>query len=264
MTSTFLATLLLSFTVFAAIQANEVPCSTVMPDDVVNDDVIADSGPCVLDGVTVNGDVKVENGASLTTNGDTTIDGDVKGDGAGAISLLQGTSVKTVDVKESGAITVKGSTITAGLKVDKSVGGLIICGSTINDDIEYKESDGAFLLVESSSCPTNTISKSIKIDKGTGSVQIIRNDVGEEVSIKERDGEVTIEGAELNKLTVEKVEKKVLVDGATVEEAQIKENTGGVVIKNSVLGTLDCQDNSPLPTGSGNTVDDGIDQCLNF
>ncbi len=97
----------------------------------------------------------------------------------------------------------------------------------INDDIEYKESDGAFLLQASPVCPQNAISKSIKIEKGTGSVRIVRNNVGEEVSIKERDGTVNIRDAKLDKLTIEKVEKRVTLHRATVKEAQIKENTGG-------------------------------------
>jgi hypothetical protein len=57
----------------------------------------------------------------------------------------------------------------------------------------------------------------------------------------------------------------VTISGNTFTSASITKNTGGVSIVNNTGETLVCVDNSPAPTGSGNTITILADgQCAGF
>ncbi len=254
MNATLFTSLFLSVAVFTAIEA--IPCSAVPANLVVNDNVDADGGACILRNVIVYGNVTVYNNAVLTTLDGTTIDGNIKAEGFCAIQLLPGTSVQRVDANTGGPIRVEGSFISSSLLVQYTFGGLTICGSRIQDVIYYSGSDGPFRLEYGPFCRQNSISKDIIIQKGSGSVSIDGNDIGGngKVSIIERGGQVSIRNAKLYQLSVEKVNDKVYLGNVNVDDALITANTGGVDITNGDFNKLHCVGNSPNPTCSGNTV----------
>ena len=86
--------------------------------------------------------------------------------------------------------------------------------------------------------------ESILISGGSGAVTL-SNNVNFSISILERNG--------------------VTFAGNTFEYASITKNSGGVSITNNTGATLICVDNSPAPTGSGNTITVLADgQCAGF
>jgi hypothetical protein len=67
-------------------------------------------------------------------------------------------------------------------------------------------------------------------------------------------------------LTLSIVENNaVTVSNNTFTDAEVSKNAGGVSIVNNTGEKLNCSDNSPAPTGSGNTITELADgQCAGF
>ncbi len=262
MTATLFTALLLPLAVFTAIEA--ISCSAVSSGDVVNDDVFALGGACILHNVTVNGNVFAGRSVFLITLSGTSIKGDIIAEGYYAVALLDGTSVQNVEAETGGPILINASSINAGLGITQSVGGLTVCGSTIKGRIYYGRSDGYLRLEKRPSCAKNSIfSEEIYISRGEGSVLIDGIDIrgNGKLSIFDCRGQVTIRNAQLNELDIEKAHQQVRVGNVSGNIALITANTGGVDITNSEFIVLNCVGNSPDITCSGSSVGLSLGQC---
>lgn len=98
-----------------------------------------------------------------------------------------------------------------------------------------------------------------------GTVTLDGNNFGlEDIAINNNMGKVTvINNVELSFKASENM-AGLLIANNQITNAMLTKNKGGTVINNNSFESLDCADNSPSPTGSGNSVIIGKGQCLAF
>lgn len=224
----------------AAQAARATECTTTMTGVTTGSLVVPEGETCTLIGVTVNGNVRVEAGASLFTNdlagGNTTINGSVRGLGAQTVRLID---TDVIGTGTTGNINLQGTVgrIVIGVEgcaVDPAVGNNItllnnlgsiaICQMTVGETIVLQgnaKNIGVF---------DNVIGNSLNIIGNTGNF------------IRVRDNEVGVtQGGSLN----------------------VKNNDSDVRLRdNTVANRLACSGNTPPPSGGGNTAGSGLSgQC---
>lgn len=197
--------------------------------------VVPAGATCHLDGVTVNGNVRIFAGSALVSNG-STINGSVRGDGARTVRL---DDTDVIGTGTAGNINLQGTLRriiigASGCIVDPSVGNNItlinnfgnigICEMTTGETIVLQGNDGLI------GVHNNTIGNSLNVQDNTGAYTRIRdNEVG------------TTMGGSIN----------------------IQDNRSQVVVlRNYSHNAFNCSGNIADPIGEANTADSGLSgQC---
>ena len=143
------------------IQGGDVTCQGSIGAVAVDNLLVPQGTTCTLDGTTVNGTIKVENGASLTAQRVTVI-GNLQAEGAsfvevlagstvgGSIQLKQGGSARVENVivngdiqfeSNNGVLSAAGNQVGGNVQVFQNVGGASIAGNTINGNLQCKENN---------------------------------------------------------------------------------------------------------------------------
>lgn len=260
---------------FATVAAG-MNCSGTITADVDEDVYISGGITCRMEGdVSVTGSVYMSDGANLQTRGTIAIKGahGIQGVGAGWLELLDNTSVGKVDMLNGTSdshVSVHGSTIGGGgLKVENCVGNLVICGATLNDVVEFKESKGSFVAsanwwaVAGFGCPSSEFESDIKIENITGDFFLSRANVRHgEFTAHLVQGRTIIEHVHMEEATFQLNKGEVRLNHVTTTMVDLKENQSGVKLWNSHFDFLDCKKNVPDVTGYGNTIKKARSQCV--
>jgi cytoskeletal protein CcmA (bactofilin family) len=113
---------------------------------VTNDVVVRAGATCVLDRVSVDGNVKVMNGGTLRVT-DSSIKGDIQGDGHRDLAVVGGRVDGNVQVKNGVSATVSGVTIGGDLQAEDNAGA---------QDFSTNKIDGNLQCTGNTSAPTGT------------------------------------------------------------------------------------------------------------
>ena len=246
---------------------------------------LTNSGDLFTDGLTATGGVTVTGGTGVV---------DICGSTLGSLTILQHTGNIVIDAtltgcaastlstgfsatKGTGDVTVKGADLSSSdfivseyvgnvvlqdadvsdLLVSKSEGTVTITNVDADSDTKITEHDGDVTLTNVESLGD------FMVDTVTGDVVFELSDFGAEDAVFSFiDGDVTIK--DNTDFSVEVKETGGLVsftDNTVVSTANINKNSGGVSILRNTITTLSCSDNTPAPTGSGNTVTFSSGQC---
>ena len=180
-------------------------------------------------------------------------------------------------IKGSGQVRLIGASLPTGdLSISEYTGDIVVQDIPIVSDIKSEKNTGSLTVNDVSADSDTTIIEQI------GDVSLKEINFSGDFTIKEVDGEVVLEDSMFAlegvsillvteavailrnsnlSLTVEEIGGEVTVTGNTVTNGNINKNTGGVVITNNDFEFLSCSDNTPAPTGSGNTITFGDGQC---
>lgn len=145
------------------VQGGDATCQGFLGAVTVDNLLVPQGASCTLDGTTVQGTIKVENGASLTAQRVKVI-GNIQADGAsfvevlagstvgGSIQLKQGGSARVENVIVNGdiqfesnnaALSAAGNQVGGNVQVFQNVGGVTIADNTINGNLQCKENNPA-------------------------------------------------------------------------------------------------------------------------
>ena len=180
-------------------------------------------------------------------------------------------------IKGFGQVRLIGASLPRGdLSISEYTGDIVVQDIPIVSDIKSEKNTGSLTISDVSADSDTTIIEQI------GDVSLKEINFSGDFTIKEVDGEVVLEDSMFAlegvsillvteavailrnsnlSLTVEEIGGEVTVTGNTVNNGNINKNTGGVVITNNNFEFLSCSDNTPAPTGSGNTITFGDGQC---
>ncbi len=206
----------------------DATCNSVLVGGTYNDVTVPEDGICVLDGVTVEGKVKVERNAYLEIDGGS-VAKDVKADKALTVYVHDGAVIDHyLEAKQTQQLFAFDSTITDGkLKAEKTpfeFGAVYVCGMTVQKgDIEVKKSGSDILIGDplTQDCTGNSVlDGSVTIEDNRTDVELIvrGNSISKDLKVKDNKGP---------------------------SEKAVESNTGGK--------TLECKGNESPFSASGNT-----------
>ena len=202
--------------------------------------------------VTFTGNEVDESTVTITkTTGDVTVDDNLIGE-------------NLVVAETSGHVSVQNNTISDNAEVANNSGGAPVSRNQIGDNVEILEAGGDVTFTG------NTVEGSATIAKTTGTVTADDNKIGQSLSpdaeekpsggsleVVEASGRVSVQ----NNTVSDNAEVANNWGGATVSGNQIGDTlsvskiTGGTEISNNrAAGNIDCIDNAPPPTGTGNVA----------
>ncbi|MDQ4038573.1 MAG: hypothetical protein M3313_09550 [Actinomycetota bacterium] len=220
-------------TVSPAQAAPATECTGTITGGTTGSLIVPEGETCTLEGVTVNGNIRIEAGGALITD-DSTINGNVRGNGARTVQLID---TDVVGTGTTGNITLTGTTGkivigSEGCRVDPAVGNNItlidnegnisICYMTVGETINVQGTDDGRIGIHN-----NTVGNSLIVQDNTGArITLTNNNVG------------VSGGGSIN------------VDNNTTT---LKLN----LTNNHSANALNCTGNVLPPTGSGNTADNG-------
>ena len=164
-----------------------------------------------------------------------------------------------------------GNTTLRNVKVEKTTGNVTLKNVTTDSDTTIVENDGNVKIMQS------MLGSDIEI-KGNRRVTIKSSSAAlEDVVISNNEGKIIVDSnCDLSLSIVENGVVKLTnnnetdamnagatcnSDGFGLTDVEVSKNTGGVAIKNNTGELLTCSDNSPAPTGSGNTFTFADGQC---
>lgn len=209
--------------------------------------LVPEGSDCTLRGVTVQNDVLVLEGGSLSLLGSQVGD-DLRGRDPESIRVDCNVENDPCTPSSIGDdVTVNGTTSIPAFPAN------YICnGTTIGGDVHIEESGsdapwqigGEFCNVVNSG--GNVIQGDVELESNAAQMDVENNDIRDEVEVEDNTGAVEIN------------------DNDIAEDLEVEDNTGGVVITNNRIDDdLECDDNNPPPTQSAtNTVgDDAKGQC---
>jgi hypothetical protein len=189
-----------------------------------------------------------------TINGTVTIE-----KGTGNVRLL-GTIMDGSDlsvIEQSGNVEVNGVNL-SDVKIEKTTGSVTLTAVTTDSDTAIAEISGSVTIASS------TLGSDVGITTNSA-VTLTGNDfTAEDLFISGGSGAVTLSNNVNISFSINE-RGSVTIAGNNFVNASITKNTGGVSIVNNTGETLVCVDNSPAPTGSGNTITILADgQCAGF
>jgi hypothetical protein len=148
-----------------AVWAEEITCEEFLGSITVDNLRVPQNASCRLHGTRVKGTIKVETGASLTTQ-QVRVGGNVQAEGAAVVNVLAGSTI-------SGSIQIK-------------LGGPVqIDGVLVNGDIQFESNYGVL------SATHNQVGGSVQVFKNTGGVTIANNTIDGNLQCKENDSPPT-------------------------------------------------------------------------
>ncbi len=219
---------------FGATPAQGAPpteCTTTISGGTTGRLVVPEGKTCTLLGVTVNGSVEVEKGASLFTNDlngvMTTINGNVTGRDAKTVRIID---TDVIGQGTTGNINLQGTTgpIVIGVEgcaVDPRVG----------NNITLLNNFGTIAICQM------TVGETITLQGNAKNIGVFDNTTGESLIIKANEGAFT----------------RVL-DNTVGNTLTVANNESSVILKRNIItNKLACSNNNPAPTGAGNTAGSG-------
>lgn len=176
---------------------------------------------------------------------------------AGASCTLNGTRVRgSVKVAFDGVIIANGARIDGNIQAEDARSVTTAGGTTVNGDVQVKRR--AVARIENT-----TIGGNLQIEEVGASLVSTDSRITGDVQVTKA------ERAELARLTVNGDVQFAENAGALRSEAavvggnmQIEKNRGGVtLLANRIRQVLECKENAPAPTGSGNSAGEKKEQC---
>jgi len=222
------------------------PCASALTSTTTGSLVVPEGATCKLTDVVVDGNIRIMAGGGLFTHG-STLQGNVMGNGARTVQLV---NTDIVGNGTTGNINLSGTEKriiigSDGCAVDPSTGNNInlignhgpigICYMTVGETINLKNNDDRIGVFH------NTI----------GNPLIVQNNVAPFIRLRGNEVGVTGGGS-------------MLVQNNTTTGTMV--NPNGLQLKlNYSHNRLNCIGNDGVPTGSGNTADNGKDgQCADL
>ncbi|MEJ2599445.1 MAG: hypothetical protein P8Z00_14005 [Anaerolineales bacterium] len=155
----------------------------------------------------------------------------------GSLGAVQ---VDNLVVPEDAACTLNGTIVGGNLTVRKNAT-LMAYAVQVSNDVQADDAATVNLY------PGSSVGHNLKIVK-SGAAEILSVDVDNDLQISENDRAVSVAGSTIG------------------HNLKAEKNTGGVSINsNHIDGNLQCKDNDPPPTGSGNIVLGNLEgQCADF
>jgi len=127
---------------FQPVSAEEIVCRRTLGRITVDNVVVPDNARCVLNRTRVQGTVKVENNAVLTTRRAVII-GNVQAENHRQVEVLKRTRVGgSVQVKQGGGATVSDSTIDGDVQYDSNNRMLRVLRSDVGGSVQVVQNDG--------------------------------------------------------------------------------------------------------------------------
>jgi len=163
-----------------SVSADDTVCTSNLGLVTVDNVFVPAGSVCNLFGTTVTGNVEVEGAlvarADAFTGTPTTIDGNVQGDPAQVVIVIEGTVVE-------GSIQVK---LTASLPFEGATN--FICGSTIRGDVQFQD-NARIIEIGGGDCGffggSNTVDGNVQVEKNTGGASIVGNTIGGDLQCKD-------------------------------------------------------------------------------
>jgi hypothetical protein len=180
--------------------------------------------------------VSVPSGATCVLEG-TRVQGDVKVARNGSVSATGARIGGNVQAEDARAVTLRGSTTVIGNVQVKRLAAVRVENSTIDGDLQLEEA-GASLVASG-----NRIGGNLQVTKAA-SASISSTFVNGDLQLEENSGALSSNGADVR------------------GNFQVFKNRGGVqLVNNRVAQVLECKENVPAPTGSGNVAGEKKEQC---
>ncbi len=180
--------------------------------------------------------VSVPVGATCVLEG-TRVQGDVKVARNGSLTATGARVAGNVQAEDARAITLLESTTVIGNVQVKRLAAVRVENSTIDGDLQLEEA-GASLVASG-----NRIGGNLQLTKA-GSASIASTFVNGDLQLVENSGALSSTGADVR------------------GNFQVFKNLGGVrLVNNRVAQVLECKENLPAPTGSGNVAGEKLEQC---
>lgn len=247
-----------------------VDCDDYMSGD-IDGDVRVTGGTCTLHNANITGSVFISEGGNLAMSGKSSVKGGagIVGASPGWVSIKGRAKLTKIDIFNSSWIVVSGASFSGEFKVEKTLGGVTICGSNVADVAEFSRVRGDVRVARDwwavkkwFGCSRSKFGRDIKMNDGVGNVLFAGARMFDsEFSVKKQAGSVTLKNVDVHKIKLEAVEGRVLVQDITADEAELKENGGGVGLWSNEWGKVNCMGNWPGVEGEGNNAESAEGQC---
>ena len=181
-------------------------------------------------------EVFVPVGASCTLDG-TRVRGDVKVARDGSVSAIGARIEGNIEAEDARRVSTSASTVVDGDVQAKRRAVVEVANTTITGNLQVEEA-GASLLASG-----NRITGDVQVKKAE-SASIATTFVRGDLQLEENRGMLSVVGADVR------------------GDLQVVKNRGGAqLVNNRVSQTLECKENAPAPTGSGNVAGEKKEQC---
>jgi len=126
----------------ATASADERPCRGAIGNKTVDDLRVPKGATCKLTGTTVKGNIKVKRAAVLVAR-DVRVDGNVQGENAKRVNVVQGSRVEgDVQAFSGRAAKVSGSDVGGNVQFDGNRGALRVLNARVDGDVQLFENGG--------------------------------------------------------------------------------------------------------------------------
>ncbi len=211
--------------------------------------VVLPSTLCEFSNSEIDGNVEMSGGTLVLSN--TVVTGNIQMTGASTFSMSLSTVIQ-------GNLQVQNTSLSTAPDV--------VCGATINGNLQFLDSATGIDLGSLTVCPGNTIGGSLQVQDNSGPVQILDITVNGNLQVQNNTGSTQINGNTVSgNVQVENNTASTQANGNTVGgNLQIENNTVSTqVFSNAVKGNLQCENNASI-TGEGNTASQKQGQCSDF
>ncbi|SDI43130.1 hypothetical protein SAMN05421505_15112 [Sinosporangium album] len=195
--------------------------------------VVPNGATCTLTGTTLLAVVEVGVGSTLNATG-VSIAGGISAGQHQAVTIGGNSSIQGhVKAFRGGSVTVTDSSVFGGLELFGNTAAVTVANVTSdNADITLRDNQGG-VSVQNSHANGN-----LKVAKNSGGATVVATTVGDGAMIEENSGGTTVNS------------------NRVLDNISISKNRGGAtqISNNSTDDNLDCIDNDPAPTGSGNVA----------
>ena len=247
----------------------------IIPDRVCDGETLSDydcaaGESCLMNGCIVEGSVMVGPGSAIVLQG-TNVMGSLVGSrspaqamtGEALIELVDSSVAQGIDVPFPTEVRFESTDIDDDVKLEDASGGLVVLDCNIDGNIQVKKA--TFLRAEDNSVNGNIQLQEMTL--GDASSIISGNTVEGNIQVDDSSStEFLIEDnfADGN-LQASKNMGSLTILSNNVDDLQVFENTASgahTISDNTVRGNLQCNDNTPKPTGGNNNVSgDKEEQC---
>jgi hypothetical protein len=232
---------------------SDAECRVTLPPGIYQNIIVPEDALCLLEEVTVTGNVKALKGSSLSfgtkTIAPSVVHGNIEGDKASAVLIENVTVGGNIAMTEVGAILIRGEFGPAPVTVTDGSIHILKSGSvTVSQSVEV-------------------LKGSVKIEDNTGNVIFFESGVAQDLQVFKNKGSTTqvLVARVGGNLQVSENTGTTGVGSSTVGgNLQVFENTGGTTVTlNRVGQNLQCFKNEPLILGGPNvSADKAEGQCF--
>ena len=202
------------------------------------------------------GDVTVPSGSTCTLNG-TKVSGNIKVEGGGVLIVTDAKVKGNIQVEEDGALDAEGVKVKGNIQTQEATDVRIV-GAKVTGNVQVEATSGTPPGGGSNLVCDSDIKSNLQVTKNTAPIELgcaEGNKVGGNLQVQ--DNEIPgSAGQDAIAVTNNRVKGNL--------QFQDNQSSSGdfYISDNYVKQDLQCDDNSPAPTGSGNSVkDDAEGQC---